>query len=223
MNASACCHHDSRACASQCHRPLPNRPTRLLSSLLLILLIAGTATPEVYAHEGHDHAAEEAAASTARIAGTGTGTGAEAPRLALQSTTIELVAVREASALVIYVDDYASNAPVDGLTVRVQLGSQVWLAQPLAKGVYTVGDLIDAAEVGAANGAVRFLLQGPGLDEQLEGPLPAATAQPVGAGLAQPASQAAPGMKNLAIAIASTGALLLLLSAGALHRRRLKR
>jgi hypothetical protein len=69
------------------------------------LLFAGA-----HAHEGHDHGAQPAAPASAGLA----------PRAETSSDLFELVAVADGTQIVVYLDRFATNAPVEGATVEVE-------------------------------------------------------------------------------------------------------
>lgn len=172
---------------------------RSASSALLTVLFALLAMPlAATAHEGHEHG--ETPTPAAEVA---------APRLALHTAHLELVAVRGGAGLLIYVDDYDSNAPLAGLDLRVQGGDRALLAQADGDGVYR----IPAGLLNAGAQPLRFVVHGDGLDETLQGVLPAAA-------VAAPAAandSAGPG-PGLAVALAA--AIALALAAWRLRRRR---
>ena len=149
---------------------------RRASCAVAVVVLAGLLLPRtVHAHEGHEHTVTAPAASD---------TATVASRLALESPTVELVAVREHDALMIYVDDHASNAPLSGLRLRAVIGSHSLDAAEIAPGTYRIpDDLIDAAVddtptagTHEASVAIRFLFRTGGQDETLEGPLPPGSA-----------------------------------------------
>jgi len=97
-----------------------------LCSSLVFLAVTATAGP------GHDHGHdehEEAASGKAVSA---------APRLALESSRYELVGVLEADGLLLYLDDYASNRPVTGAALEVDIDGRVMRAEPEPDGTYHV-------------------------------------------------------------------------------------
>jgi hypothetical protein len=131
-----------------------------LPYLLLVLLCC--ASGAVPAHEGHHEAAAEAAAA----APTASDTGLDTPQ-------IELVVQREGADIVFYLDDYASNAPLQGLQVSVRSGTLTLQAAPSGEGSYRIaGDLIggDSAQ------PLQISVHGAGIDAQLQAVLPAAPA-----------------------------------------------
>lgn len=95
--------------------------TFALLALALALSAAGAR-----AHEGHDHA-EAAPPPLPESA---------APRLEAASPLFELVAVAESRGLVIWVDRYADNAPVDKAQVEVDAGGRSVPAQAQPDGSY---------------------------------------------------------------------------------------
>ncbi len=140
------------------------KPDVPLSYLLAVLLCCVSGA--VLAHEGHHEDELETVAPAV----------APAPRATLDTPRIELVAQREGSDIVLYLDDYATNAPLDGLQVSVRSGSLTLQAAAGGEGAYRVaGDLIDAR----VDQSLDISVHGAGLDAQLQAVLsPAAEAVP---------------------------------------------
>jgi hypothetical protein len=112
------------------------------------------------AHEGHHHDTAPAPAAP------------PLPALAADTPQIELVVKRQQDQVVFYVDDYASNAPLDGLQLEVHDGSRVLQAAPAGEGVYQVpADLL-----GAGAQALQIVVRGRGVEAAVPGELPAAPA-----------------------------------------------
>ncbi len=85
------------------------------------------------------------------------------------TSAFEVVAAREHGDIVVYVDDYASNAPVDGLRLQLRIGTQLLQAGASGNGIYRVpGDLVPAH----VDGEITVLLQGPAGDLQIRTELP---------------------------------------------------
>lgn len=151
-------------------KPLPGR-----WCLLLLLLCLRTA----FAHEGHDHEAAAAPAPAAELeAPPLPGAAADAPRLALSGEHLELVALRDAGGLLVYTDDYSSNAPLSGLRVALRSGTHSLQAAPDGEGRYRIpaGLLPEDQAL-----PLQFIVQAESWSEQLHGVLPAGQAarQPV--------------------------------------------
>jgi RND family efflux transporter MFP subunit len=89
-----------------------------------ILTFAATV---VLAHEGHDHG-PQAPAAPATVA----------PRGEAHSDRFEVVAVAQGKTLAIYLDDYKTNAPVDGAEIDVETPSGPAAAKSLGNGVYSL-------------------------------------------------------------------------------------
>lgn len=89
-----------------------------------ILILGAT---EIRAHEGHDHG-PEAPAAPASVA----------PRGEAHSERFEIVAVAQGKTLAIYIDDYKTNAPVEGAEVEVETPSGPASAKALGNGVYSL-------------------------------------------------------------------------------------
>jgi len=170
-----------------------------LSYLLAVMLfcVSGAAL----AHEGHHEAEPEAAVAAA----------VPAPRAALDTPQIELVVQREGSDIVLYLDDYTTNAPLDALQVSLRSGSLTLQAAASGEGAYRIaGDLIDAR----SEQPLDILVHGAGLDARLQAVLPPAAE-------AQPAGEAAPAWHDeWWIAAAVLAALTLLGAVWLLRRRR---
>lgn len=97
---------------------------RTLSAVVFILM-SGAHDPR--AHEGHDHG-PEAPAAPATVA----------PRGEAHSERFEVVAVAQGKTLAIYVDDYKTNAPVDGAAIEVETPSGPVSAKAVGNGVYSL-------------------------------------------------------------------------------------
>jgi hypothetical protein len=95
---------------------------KFLSLLAAAMLFA--ATPAL-THEGHDHGDEAPAAPVSAL-----------PRGEAHSEKFELVAVAERDVLLFYLDDYRSNAPVDGAKLEVETPDGPKSAAALGNGIY---------------------------------------------------------------------------------------
>jgi hypothetical protein len=159
----------------------------------LLLACCGAAS----AHEGHHHdEADEAPAPAAA-----------APHAAPDAPRLEVVAQREGADLVFYVDDYASNAPLDGLQLSLRSGTRT-LEAAGGQGRYALpAELLEAP----AGQDLQLRVQGGGIDVTVEVPLPAVAAVP-------PVQEA----PSLLLSRLSSAALILamLLAAWLLRRRR---
>ena len=170
-----------------------------LSYLLVLSLCC--AAGAVSAHEGHHEAEPEAAAVPA---------APPAPRATLDTPQVELVVQREGGDIVLYLDDYATNAPLNGLLLSVRSGTLTLQAAQSGEGAYRIaGDLID----GRGEQPLEISLHGGGIDAQLQAVLPAAV-QPGGEPEASP---------HNAWWLAAVPAALILLGGGWLLRRRHER
>jgi hypothetical protein len=96
-----------------------NRCLTLLATAMFVLPAS--------AHEGEDHGAP--AAATAPVVDVG-------PRAAAATELFELVAVVSGDHLTLYLDRFASNEPVSGAKVDVELGELKTSAVELEAGVY---------------------------------------------------------------------------------------
>lgn len=151
---------------------------RLRAGLLVasLALLAAFAVP---AHDGVEHGAEAASeaasepanAPAADLAGS---TSLQAPRIAFSTPQLEVLIVREPAALVIHVDDYATNAPLTGLQLSLQSGAELVAATPAADGSYRVPNAQLAQPLTQVM-PLQLRLRGEGINETLRGELPAAT------------------------------------------------
>ena len=131
---------------------LRKRATSLLAGLLLGF--SGSAL----AHEGHHHDDAEAPAAAAT------------PQPASTPPRLEVVARREGGDIVLYVDDYASNAPLDGLQLSVRSGGLTVQAAG-GEGRYRIpADLLPAP----GEQTLELSVHGSGVEAQLQVPLSAA-------------------------------------------------
>lgn len=147
--------------------------TRTVSSLTLgLLTLALLAAPvALRAHEGevHDDAAKAAAPPTLL------------PRAAAATEEVELVAVLEPGHLLVWVDRFATNEPVRGAQLEVELAGRSVVATEEGDGRYT---LSLAQPLAAGTHALTFTIQAGELADLLTTTLevpPAATATPAGA------------------------------------------
>jgi cobalt-zinc-cadmium efflux system membrane fusion protein len=107
------------------------------------------------AHGGEDHSQEiPAPALTATLE----------PRLETASRAVELVAILQKDGLLIYLDRYASNEPVSGATLTVDVDNQTLTAAPAGPGLYR---LAEAAGLKPGNHELVFTIAAPGLNDVL--------------------------------------------------------
>lgn len=92
--------------------------------LLGLCLLRATAAD---AHEGHDHGAPPPPVSTT-----------VAPRMEAATADMEVVAVAGAGEVTIYLDDFRSNAPVEGAHIDVDAAGETLAAEPRMGGTYVV-------------------------------------------------------------------------------------
>ena len=79
------------------------------------------------AHEGHDHGAPPPPVSAT-----------VAPRMEASTSAIELVAVSGSGEVVIYLDDFRSNAPLEDAQIDVDAAGETLQATPVGEGIYAV-------------------------------------------------------------------------------------
>lgn len=115
-----------KRCAGQNIRKRHYGALLTLWSVILIALPA-------FAHDGHDHGEEEIAVASEAL-----------PRVMATSEQFELVGIAESDTLVIYLDQFATNAPVTDADIEVTIGTEVAIAEPGEDGVYVVSSAIFA-------------------------------------------------------------------------------
>lgn len=101
---------------------------RLLAATAIIASVAAPMTVPAIAHEGHAHGSEEPKPVVATAA----------PTLETSSSEFELVAVAQAEMLLVYLDRFATNEPVNGATIEVKADGEAVTASPVEgeEGVY---------------------------------------------------------------------------------------
>lgn len=185
---------------------MPMNPRRLLLAGLLAASLCGLSGAAL-AHEGHHEAQPDADSAAAAQA-------PPAPRSTLDTPQIELVAQREGRDLLLYLDDYATNAPINGLQVAVRSGTLTLQAAASGEGAYRVpADLFD----GHPGEALEIDVHGAGIDARLQAPLPAAAEQDAAA----PAEAAPPLTRRIVVALIAV--LFAAGAAGLLWRRQRER
>jgi hypothetical protein len=98
-----------------------------LSGLALFLCALISVAAPLQAHEGHDQAPPDRAA-----------TAITAPRASAHSELFELVAVPDGAQLIIYLDRWQDNAPVGGATLELESDNWQAEATELSAGTYRV-------------------------------------------------------------------------------------
>ena len=122
----------------------------IMSALALAALISILSMSTLRAHEGHDDAAKLPAASVSA-----------SPRGEAHSEKFELVVVAQAGALMIYLDDYRTNTPIEKASVEIETPDGPKTAMPVGNGTYRLDapflasgghlDLIVTVTVGDSN------------------------------------------------------------------------
>jgi hypothetical protein len=107
---------------------------RILTLAATTLLASALNASPAWAHGGEEHSHPEDAA-TASVAAT-TPQGPRTPRASAQSEEFELVATLAEKTLTVYLDDYASNAPVADAQIELESGAVKQVAQQTEPGVY---------------------------------------------------------------------------------------
>ena len=101
---------------------------RLLAATVVAASVAAPVASPALAHEGHAHGGEEPKPVIAMAA----------PTLETSSADFELVAVAQGKTLLVYLDRFATNEPVNGATVEVTVDGDSVTASPVSgeEGVY---------------------------------------------------------------------------------------
>lgn len=187
-----------------------------LRALALLVALALPALPVLsgaaLAHEGHDHGADAPPAPAAT-----------APRAEAVSERFELVAVVQGTDLVLYLDAFATNAPVPEAGVAVMTPEGRRKATETAPGTYRLaapwlaaGTDHDLVVGVSAEGRTDLL----DLDLHLAAPIAAPTAGPSASGAAASATALADRLARQSPAALAAGGFLMGLGAFALALRR---
>ncbi len=141
---------------------------------IVLFLLGCLLLRPAFAHEGHDHGEAPKPPPTADAA----------PRFEAASEEFELAGVLRGHALTLYLDHYASNAPVAKARLEMEVGKQKLMARESEAGVYLLdlGNMLAGAKPGR-HGLVFTIQAGDTLDlltANLE--IPAPKAPPAGAG-----------------------------------------
>lgn len=86
----------------------------------------------VYAHDGEDHSAPKPAVNTSVRSATAS------PQFVAQTDQFELVGNLQGNTLTLYLDHFASNAPVPGAQIELESGAWKGSATESSAGVYRV-------------------------------------------------------------------------------------
>ena len=104
----------------------------------LMVLLACLLTPPAWAHgdEDHSHAAESERGESATANPANPANPNDAPRASAQSEEFELVVFLADQIITLYLDDYATNAPVVDAQIVLESGTIKRSAKPIEDGVY---------------------------------------------------------------------------------------
>jgi membrane fusion protein, heavy metal efflux system len=105
----------------------PVTDRRMLHRLLALLMAVWLATPSALAHEGHDHGAPPTPVSTTI-----------APRIDASSDVFELIGVLRAGKLMLYIDRFITNEPVNEADVEIETPAGPLKAVRNPDGTFTV-------------------------------------------------------------------------------------
>jgi hypothetical protein len=108
--------------------PIASLGSLACSFLMSVWLVTACGTFSAHAHgdADHDHGPPVAAAA------------GSLPRLATKSEAYELVAIRDGERLIIYLDRFEDNSPVEDATIAVTIEGESVAAEPAAGGTYAV-------------------------------------------------------------------------------------
>ncbi|MEZ5764875.1 MAG: efflux RND transporter periplasmic adaptor subunit [Xanthobacteraceae bacterium] len=120
----------------------------LTRALCVLAMLSALFTSFTYAHEGHDHGPAPSSPSAATL-----------ERGEAHSEKIEVVATLDGDTLRIFIDRYATNAPVDGATVDVETSAGPAKAEALGGGMYRLTG-VPLPEEGPVNLIVSVALDG---------------------------------------------------------------
>jgi hypothetical protein len=136
---------------------------KTLTTLALALAMSCPAWAGGDSSDGHTHAAPEPVRNQA-----------SAPRAAAFSEEFEAVVVLEGRQLLLYLDRFASNAPVDGAQVEIEGGGLKGAAAETSPGVYAM----DGVALAPGSHALTIAIETADSADLLTATLEIATAQP---------------------------------------------
>lgn len=145
-----------------------------------LAVLIGLGLGPAFAHEGHDHGAPQPTVSATA-----------APRAEAASATTEAVIIAASGGLDLYLDDFATNAPISDAMVEVEGQGQVLVAEPAGEGQYRVA--YPAAP--GTHDLVLTVVSGAGVDVLVASlTVPEPDAAPVAAAGQPPAAPAPAGL-----------------------------
>lgn len=192
-----------------------------------VIALALLASP-ANAHEGHRHDDDAEAHADSRAdehSGAERGAAADkvvpaAPAVAASTPKLELVLKRDAQRLLIYLDDFATNAPLAGLAVSVRANGRDLGAESIEPGTYSVPlDLLPPEDAAPITVRVRGAAGAARLDESIATMVPL----PVVADADHPAALAARLTSRATMAEVVGGFVVALLAALAVRGFRRRR
>ena len=124
-----------------------------MKAVLFFLSALLCAAPLAWAHDGEDHGTPSPAMGL--TSSPPAVSQSVAPRASAKSEDFELLLVADKQALVIYLDSFASNAPVPGAKIEVDGAGLKGLAAEVAPGVYQLA----APALGAGKHALTVSIE----------------------------------------------------------------
>jgi len=189
-------------------RPVPMSPIPRAGRLVIACLSLAVATV-AFAHEGHDHAEEEAGAVAAPVVASATAGGiAGRSVVELASERYEALVQSHGDHLDIWLDRYDTNEPVTGARVAVTLGEAAEIvAEEESPGQY-MAPITPLAP--GASAALALSIQSTAGDDLLGGTLTDATppAEPLTSRIAQALGHGWPWLLGVLIAVGAAIVLL---------------
>ena len=107
---------------------LSRRLVRYLIQSTLYLLLSLFLAISASAHEGHDHGEEKKPIVAEQ----------EVPRLTVESELFQLVGTNDGNTLTLYIDDFATNAPIENALVEVTKDADTFIAKEISPAVYAL-------------------------------------------------------------------------------------
>lgn len=115
----------------------------------ILAVLIGLGLAPAFAHEGHDHGAPPPTVSATA-----------APRTEAASATVEAVIIAGSDRLDIYLDEFATNAPITDAIIEVDVQGQLLVAEAAGEGMYQVPYTAGAG----AHDLVLTVIAGAGVD-----------------------------------------------------------
>lgn len=105
-----------------------SRLVRQLIQVSIYILLACFLSVNAFAHGGHDHGDDEKPLVVEQ----------EVPRLTVESELFQVVGVNDGNKLTLYLDEYATNAPIENALIEITKDADTFIAKEVSPTVYAI-------------------------------------------------------------------------------------